>query len=59
VYLYYNVACCESRAGRAADAIAALRKAVEAWEGFRNTAAKDGDFDTIRNDPAFQELTGL
>ena len=57
VYLHYNVACCEARAGRAADAIAALRSAVKAWDGFRDMATKDDDFDPIRNDPAFQALT--
>lgn len=57
VYLHYNVARCEARAGRAADAIAALRPAVKAWDGFRVMATTDSDFDPIRNDPAFRQLT--
>jgi hypothetical protein len=56
--LYYNVACCESLAGQAADAIEHLRQVIEMWEGARDMATKDSDFDPIRDDPAFQELVG-
>jgi hypothetical protein len=55
-YLYYNVACCESLAGRAADAVEHLRAAIELWEDCRAMARRDPDFDPIRNVPAFQEL---
>jgi hypothetical protein len=55
-YLYYNVACCESLAGRTADAIDHLRQAIDRWEGCRNMAKEDSDFDRIRNEPAFVEL---
>jgi hypothetical protein len=57
-YLYYNVACCESLAGRTADAIEHLRQAIDMWEGCRDMAKKDSDFDPIRNEPAFEELVG-
>jgi hypothetical protein len=57
-YLYYNVACCESLAGRKAAAIEHLGRAVEVWEGFRDMATGDSDFDPIRDEPAFRELIG-
>ena len=57
-YLYYNVACCESLAGRAADAIEHLRHAIGMWEGCRGMAKEDSDFDPIRSEPAFEELVG-
>ena len=56
--LLYNVACCESLAGRAADAIKHLRLAIERSERFRAFAADDSDFDPTREDPAFKELVG-
>lgn len=54
--LLYNVACCESLAGRTADAIEHLRGAIERSERFRSFAAGDSDFDPIREEPKFQEL---
>jgi hypothetical protein len=54
--LHYNVACCESLAGRTAQAIEHLGHAVETWEGCRDLAKDDSDFDSIRNEPAFQRL---
>ena len=54
--LGYNIACCDSLAGRTADAIAHLRLAVEAHEPMRKWAAEDSDFDQIRDEPAFKEL---
>ena len=56
--LLYNVACCESLAGRKADAIEHLRIAIERSEQARSFAAGDSDFDPIRDDPAFKELVG-
>ncbi len=44
-YLYYNVACCESLAGRETDAIEHLRQAIGMWEGCRDMANADSDFD--------------
>jgi hypothetical protein len=52
------VACCESLAGRTVDAIDHLRQAIGMWEGCRDMAKKDSDFDPIRNQPAFEELVG-
>jgi tetratricopeptide (TPR) repeat protein len=56
--LVYNVACCESLAGRTEDAIEHLRLAIDRNEGVRKLAAKDPDLDAIRNEPAFKELVG-
>jgi hypothetical protein len=56
--LLYNVACCESLAGRTTDAIEHLRLAIERGSRSRAHAAKDSDFDPIRDEPAFQELMG-
>jgi tetratricopeptide (TPR) repeat protein len=56
--LLYNVACCESLAGRTADAIEHLRLAIERSDRFRAFAAGDSDFDPARDDPAFKELVG-
>jgi len=54
--LLYNVACCESLAGRPADAIEHLRLAIKHTERSRSLAANDSDFDPIREDPSFKEL---
>ena len=57
-YLHYQVACCESLAGRAENAVERLRSAVDRWEGCRDLAKGDSDFDPIRDEPAFRELVG-
>jgi len=54
----YNLACCESLAGRTADAVEHLRQAIELSEAFRAYAKEDSDFDPIRDEPAFRELVG-
>jgi tetratricopeptide (TPR) repeat protein len=56
--LLYNLACCESLAGRKAEAVEHLRQAIERSERFRSFAAGDSDFDPIREEPAFEELVG-
>ncbi len=56
--LLYNLACCESLAGHAADAIEHLRTAIERSERFRGLAREDSDFDPIRATPEFTELVG-
>jgi tetratricopeptide (TPR) repeat protein len=56
--LFYNVACCESAAGRTADAVDHLRRAIALSERFRAYAQEDSDFDPIRGEPAFTELVG-
>jgi tetratricopeptide (TPR) repeat protein len=52
----YNLACCESLAGRKDDALQHLRLAIDRSEPFRSMAAEDSDFDPIREDAAFKEL---
>jgi len=54
--LLYNVACCESLAGRKADAIEHLRLAIEASERTRSYLAEDPDLDPLREEPGFQGL---
>jgi hypothetical protein len=56
-YLFYNTACCESLAGRPADAVEHLRQAIDMWDGCRDLARDDSDFDPIRDEPGFQDLT--
>jgi hypothetical protein len=56
--LLYNVACCESLAGRTADAVEHLGRAIDVWDGCRDMARGDSDFDPIRDEPAFRELVG-
>jgi hypothetical protein len=56
--VFYNVACCESLAGRTDDAVEHLRQAIEGWEGCRELAKQDSDFDAIRGEAAFQDLMG-
>jgi hypothetical protein len=55
-YLHYNIACCESRGERPAEAIDHLREAIEAWDGFRALARDDSDFDPIRGQAEFEAL---
>jgi tetratricopeptide (TPR) repeat protein len=55
---FYNLACCESLAGRTDDALEHLRHAIERSEQFRSYAKDDSDFDPIREEPAFKELIG-
>ena len=52
----YNLACCESLAGRTGDAIRHLRLAIDRHERFRSLAAGDSDFDPVRDEAAFKEL---
>jgi tetratricopeptide (TPR) repeat protein len=56
--LFYNLACCESLAGRTTDAVEHLRRAIDMSERCRAYAQDDSDFDPIRNEPAFEELIG-
>jgi tetratricopeptide (TPR) repeat protein len=54
----YNLACCESLAGRTKDAMEHLRQAIDRSQRLRSLAAKDSDFDPIRDEPAFKEMVG-
>jgi tetratricopeptide (TPR) repeat protein len=56
--LLYNLACVESLAGRKDEAIEHLRQAAAKSDSARAYAAKDSDFDAIRDDPRFKELVG-
>ena len=56
--LFYNLACCESLAGRTTDAVDHLRRAIDMSERSRAYAKDDSDFDPIRDEPAFKELIG-
>jgi hypothetical protein len=57
-YLFFNTACCESLAGETAEAIDHLRRAIEMWDGCREMAKGDSDFDPLRDEPAFRSLVG-
>ena len=54
--LLYNLACCESLAGRTGDALDHLRRSIDRSERSRLFARDDSDFDPIRDGPAFKEL---
>jgi hypothetical protein len=54
--VFYNLACCESLAGRTGDAIDHLGRSIEMSDRFREMAKQDTDFDPIRSEPAFEEL---
>ena len=52
----YNLACCESLAGRADHAVEHLRAALEGEPGLRESARDDEDLAPLRDDPRFEEL---
>jgi mannose-6-phosphate isomerase-like protein (cupin superfamily) len=52
----YNLACCESLAGRKEDAMEHLRRAIERRPQLKELAREDSDFDAIREEPGFAEL---
>jgi quercetin dioxygenase-like cupin family protein len=54
----FNLACCESRAGRTEDALDYLAKAVGAESRFAQLAQEDEDLDPIRDEPRFKQLVG-
>jgi tetratricopeptide (TPR) repeat protein len=56
--LRYNLACCESLAGRRDDAVEHVRQAIAGYEPLRDLAKEDSDLDPIRDEPAFKELVG-
>jgi tetratricopeptide (TPR) repeat protein len=56
--LLYNLACCESLAGRKPEAIESLRRAVGMSQQLRKLAKDDSDLDPLRDEPAFRELLG-
>jgi len=54
--LTYNLACMEALLGRDAEALAHLEESVSAWEPFKELAAGDDDFASLRGRPEFQQL---
>ena len=52
----YDLACFESLAGRADDALEHLRRSIELDAGYRDYARDDEDFDPMRADPRFAAL---
>jgi hypothetical protein len=54
--LLYNLACCESLAGRKTEAIRHLSLALERSPSVRSYLAGDSDLDPLRDEPAFQAL---
>ena len=54
--LLYNLACCESLAGRTGDAVVHLGLAIDRSEHWRSYAQEDSGFDPIRDEPVFKEL---
>ncbi len=56
--LAYLAACCLALNGRAADALASLRAAIEASDHNRIQARLEADLASLRSDPLFDALVG-
>ncbi len=54
--LLYDLACFESLAGRSADALAHVRRAIELDPGLRAAIAADSDFAALADDAEFRAL---
>lgn len=55
---YYHTACYLSRAGRGEAALARLAEAIERDSTIAKRALTDPDFESLRNNPRYRELTG-
>jgi serine/threonine protein kinase/Flp pilus assembly protein TadD len=55
----YNAACTYGVLGKKAEALETLKKSFASGFGNREWAAKDSDFDSLRDDPEFQKLVGI
>lgn len=56
--ILYDLACFECLDGRAADALAHVRRAIELDPGLRAASAADSDFAALAGDPDFRALVG-
>jgi len=54
--VFYNVACMASLLGHADEALAALEESVTKWPAYKELAAGDDDFASLREDERFQAL---
>lgn len=54
--LFFNLACCESKCGRASEALDHLGRAIEMSEELRQSARDDSDLDPIREHQGFRQL---
>ncbi len=57
--IYYNLACYWSLASNSKLALEYLTRAFELDPSYRELVADESDFDPIRHDPRFQELTSV
>ncbi len=55
--IYYNFGCAASLAGRPDEALEHLRRGLELNPEMREWAREDSDFEALRGDPRFEELT--
>ena len=51
--LLFNLACAEARLGETDASLGHLERAIELWPKFRELAADDPDFESVRDDPRF------
>jgi tetratricopeptide (TPR) repeat protein len=57
--VHYNLACYQSLSGQTKAALEHLRIALEIDADYRELATRESDFDAIRTDPGFLELTSV
>ncbi|MEX0939309.1 MAG: tetratricopeptide repeat protein [Pirellulales bacterium] len=57
--LHYNLACYFSLAGNKRLSLECLARALDIDSNFRDLIPDERDFDPVRNDPAFQQLTSV
>jgi len=56
--VFYTVACCESLAGRTADAVDHLRQAIDLWRAFGRWRSRTPTSTHSGDEPAFEALIG-